>query len=80
MNIKLPAQAAPEVPAGDLLLLLAAREARLMAMAEGIITQGALEDWGGRLPEAERWALDSFDKLILQYLSYLRAAHRAVGV
>jgi hypothetical protein len=71
---------AEPLPACDLLLLLAAREARLMALSDGTLSDTALADWEDGLSEAECAALDQFDRLICTKLKHLHAAHRAVGV
>ena len=67
----------PEVQAGELLLLLAARGARLMALSDGTLTEGAIARWEDSLSEAQRRALDDFDALIRANRKHLSAAQRA---
>lgn len=70
----------PGVEACELLLLLARREARLMSMADGAMTQDALERWEERLPAAQLLALDTWDRLIRHERSMLAQKSREDGL
>lgn len=73
------AQTVPTVQAGDLLLLLARREAWLLAQRAGDLPLGGLEAWEGTLDAEQRRALDGFDAVVRHNLSHLKAAQRAAG-
>lgn len=57
-------EAPGRIPAGSLLLLLAAREARRLALSDGALPPDCEERWLATLTTAERTELGRFDRLV----------------
>lgn len=70
----------PEVGAGDLLLLLARREALELMQGEGQVEPEAVTRWLETLTTSERVELGRFDSLVNANRMHLRVQRRARGV
>lgn len=75
----LPAEPVIKVQAGELLMLLAAREARQIAMSEGTYSVDAYQDWADAMGADQQAAIDQWDRLVGANLNHLRAARDAAG-
>jgi hypothetical protein len=79
MITAMPTESSAFLGTGELLMLLAQREARQIAMSEGTYSVDAYDDWLDSLTSAQHNGIDQWDHLVAANLNHLRAARDAAG-
>lgn len=74
-----PTIGALELPAWDLLLLLAARMARDVAVSDGLLTDSNRQAWEAALSASELTGLLEWDRLVKANIMHIRVRRSAVG-